>query len=117
MADPMDVYAELSRTEKLTEGLKKAVKEEAMAKALVYRADKEEVAYNGHTFEVRKGRAMNKYDHIGIWAEADRRRKEIEEIAKLAAKRNCELPDPETGEAIPPAHVTYAADSLIVSRN
>ena len=117
MADPMDVYAELSRTEKLTEALKKAVKEGAMAQALEHGADKERVAYHGHTFEVRKGRSMYSFKHIESWAKAEEEKKRIEELAKIAAKKNVEVADTETGEVIPPAHVTYAADSLIVSRN
>jgi hypothetical protein len=117
MADPMDVYAELSRTEKLTEALKAAVKAEAMSKALEFGADKEKISYHGHSFQVRKGRSMYDFKHIGPWKAAEEEKKRVEELAKAAAKAQQEIADPETGEVIAPAIVTYASDSLIVSKD
>lgn len=115
VADPLQAYAFLQRAEKAAEPMKKAVKAEAMEMAISLNADKEKVSYRGHTFQVRPGRSMFKYDHIKSWKTAEAEKKRIEELAKMAAKIGAEVPDTETGEAIPPAHVTYAEGSLIVS--
>jgi len=114
-SDPLDAYAILSRAEKAAEPMKKAVKAEAMEQALAMSADKEKVNYRGHTFQVRPGRSMYKYDHIESWKASEAEKKRIEELAKVAAKVGAEVPDTETGEMIPPAHVAYAEGSLIVS--
>lgn len=113
--DPMDAYAFLSRAEKAAEPMKKAVKAEAMEMALSFGADKEKVVVRGHCFQVRPGRSMYNYSHINSWAQAEKEKKRIEELAKAAAKVGAEVPDVVTGEVIPPAHVTYAEGSLIVS--
>jgi predicted transcriptional regulator len=117
VADPMDVYAELSRTEKLTNALKDAVKAEAIERAKEHGADKEKVSYHGHTFQFRQGRSIYNYKHIAPWKAAEAEKKRIEELAKAAAKAQQEIADPETGEAIAPVIVTYASDSLIVSKD
>jgi len=65
VSDPLDAYAILSRAEKAAEPMKKAVKAEAMEQALAMSADKEKVNYRGHTFQLRPGKRMYKYSHIG----------------------------------------------------
>jgi len=112
--DALEAYAMLKRIEKAAEPLSKAVKEEAIAKALEYGADKEPFKYKGSEFRFQKGRSMYSFKHIDSWSKAEEEKKRIEELAKFAAKNNAEVADQETGEMIPPAHVTYAADSLIV---
>ena len=115
VADPLQAYAFLQRAEKAAEPMKKAVKAEAMEQALAMNADKEKVNYRGHSFQVRPGRSMFKYDHIESWKTAEAEKKRIEELAKMAAKIGAEVPDTETGELVAPAHVAYAEGSLIVS--
>jgi len=115
VSDPLDAYAILSRAEKAAEPMRKAVKAEAVKDALAINADKEKVSYHGHLFEFRPGRSMYKYDHIESWKASEAEKKRIEELAKVAAKVGAEVPDTETGEMIPPAHVAYAEGSLIVS--
>lgn len=112
--DPLEAYAFLNRVEKAAEPLKKAVKEEAIAKALEYGSDKEPFQYKGSEFRFQKGRSIYSFKHIESWSKLEENKKRIEELAKLAAKNNAEVVDKETGELIAPAHVTYAADSLIV---
>lgn len=117
MADPMDVYAELSRAAKVIDPLKEAVKAEAMERAIAMGADRGKQPYHGYTFEVRKGRSTYGFKHISSWVQAEEGRKRIEELAKAAAKVGAEVPDTETGEMIAPAHITFAADSLIVNKD
>jgi hypothetical protein len=117
VADPMVVYAELSRAAKVIDPLKDAVKAEAIERATEHGADKGKIPYKGYTFEFRKGRSMYDYKHIAPWKDAEAERKRIEELAKAAAKAQQEIADPETGEVIAPVIVTYASDSLIVTKD
>lgn len=113
-ADAMDVYAALQSIRKSADLMEKAVKEEAIEKAMQFGADKGPVERNGFVFQFKSGRSMYKYSHIKPWEEAQKRMKMLEELAKLGAKNSCEMPDPETGEVIAPAIVEYSKDSLSV---
>jgi len=114
-ADPLEVYAALQVIKKRAEEMEGAVKAEALESAKTYGVEKGSVAYKGFTLKFVSSRCTYKYDHIGTWAEIDKRKKLIEELAKLAAKNGCDMADPETGEVILPAHASYSKEGLSVS--
>lgn len=113
--DPLEVFGFLQVLRKETEQMEKAVKEEAMETALALGVDKETVTYKGLVVKFVPSRTSYKFDHIGPWSEVEKRKKYIEELAKLAAKQGSEQVDHETGELIPPAHTSFSKEGLSIS--
>lgn len=113
--DAMDVYGTLQSIRKHADSMEKAVKQQAIDEAVdTWGADKEPVERNGFLFTYRSGGMTYKYDHIESWKDAKAGMVDIQEIAKDALKKGCELPNPETGEMIPPAVAKNSASSLSV---
>lgn len=63
-------------------------------------------------YTVRQGRRMYRYDHHQGWNIIDAQKKNLEERMK-AAVGSAGIVDEESGEVIPPAAVTYAADAIV----
>lgn len=113
--DPLEVFGFLQVLRKEAEQMEKAVKEEAMDAALALGVDKAPTTYKGFSVKFVPSRTSYKFDHIGPWSEVEKRKKYIEELAKLAAKQGAEQVDHETGEPIPPAHTAHSKEGLSIS--
>jgi phosphoribosyl-ATP pyrophosphohydrolase len=113
--DPLEVFGFLQVLRKEADKMEKAVKEEAMETALALGVDKAPTTYKGLVVKFVPSRTTYKYDHIGPWKEIESRKKYIEELAKLAAKKGTEQVDEETGELIPSAHSQHSKEGLSIS--
>ena len=113
--DPLEVFGFIQVLRKESEKMEKAVKEEAMEKALALGVDKAPTTYKGLLVKWVPSRTSYKYDHIGPWKEVEERKKYLEELAKLAAKNGSDQVDSETGEVIPPAHTSFSKEGLSIS--
>ena len=113
--DPLEVFGFLQVLRKEAELMEKAVKEEAMDAAMALGVDKAPTTYKGFSVKFVPSRTSYKFDHIGPWKEVEERKKYLEELAKLAAKKGGDQVDSETGELIPPAHTSFSKEGLSIS--
>lgn len=114
-ADALETYSFLQIVRKKADDMEKAVKDEAMETAMALGVDKAPTTYKGCLIKFVPSRTTYKFDHIGPWAEVNERRKYLEELAKLAAKKGAEQVDSETGELIPPAQAQHSKEGLSIS--
>lgn len=113
--DALEVFGLLQVIRKEADNMEKSVKEQAMEKAIELGVEKSPTSYKGFGIKFVPSRTSYKYDHISPWAEAEKRKKYLEDLAKLAAKNGGDQVDSETGEIIPPAIASYSKEGLSIS--
>jgi hypothetical protein len=113
--DALEVFGLLQVLRKEADNMEKAVKEQAMETAMGLGVEKSPTSYKGFNIKFVPSRTSYKFDHIGPWAEAEKRKKYLEDLAKLAAKNGGDQVDSETGEIIPPAHTSFSKEGLSIS--
>ena len=111
--DPLETYTYLKAIKKKVDNSLAMVHSSVIEEAKKY-PDKT-FEYLGMKFELRNGKKTYKFDHIHEWAELKEKRARIENIAKAAALNNSIAVNPDTGEEIEPAKISFAPDSLIVT--
>lgn len=114
-ADALETFSFLQIVRKKADDMEKAVKEEAMETAMALGVDKAPTTYKGCLIKFVPSRTTYKFDHIGPWKEAEKRKKYLEDLAKMAAKQGAEQVDSETGELIPPVHTSFSKEGLSIS--
>jgi len=62
------------------------------------------------------GRPKYKYDHIQAWQDAKARLKQIEQLAKQATQEGVAAYDPESGEEIEAAEISYSSNSYQIKK-
>lgn len=110
----LKAYLKLKEIETELSSAIEYVKEDAISEAQQLGTDSGPVEYMGFKLSKVASRASYSYKHIPSWVERNTQLKEVEELAKLGAKNNKEQIDPDTGEIIPPALVTYSKEGLSV---
>lgn len=110
----LDVYATLKLAESKLDSLVKKVKQLAIEEA--QKESEKTFERNGFRFSYTSGRANYDFKsdsvYVDYYTSLKNREKEMKEAAK-AWERGKQIVD-ENGEIVPPAKVTYSADSLSV---
>ena len=109
--DPLEVYALLKEIDKTVKNAISEIEEDALSEAEKYGKSFEHLGLN---WEVRQGRRNYDFKHISLWNEHKEKLKRIEDISKACASNNNVSIDPDTGEEIEPAKITFSKSSLIV---
>lgn len=101
----IEVYIELKEIEDLIKASKEKVRKLAYDEAVNY-GEKSFEKYGKKITPSSK--TTYNYNHIPWWNRKKSELENIQESAKLVAKNNVEIFDPETGELIPPVVCTYS---------
>lgn len=110
----LDAYILLDTQKKQLEEAISSVKEDAVEEARKLGTDNGTVTYRDVKLQKVASRASYSYSHIPTWIDRKSELQNVEELAKLAAKYGKPQADPDTGEFIPPAIVTYSKEGLSV---
>jgi hypothetical protein len=103
-ADPLEAYIHLKQIEKHLKGAFECV--EPMAFQEAGKWTEKTFTYKGA--EIQKKNAPGRYDftNVSLWKEAEKRKKQIEELAKVAAKGGATVVDELSSEVVEPAIYT-----------
>lgn len=110
----LDAYLELDAMKKQLEAAISKIKEDAIEEARKLGTDNGAVEYRDVKLSKVASRASYSYKHIQSWVDRKTELTEIEALAKLGAKNSKAQVNPDTGELIPPAIVTYSKEGLSV---
>lgn len=110
----LDAYILLETRKKELEEVISSVKEDAIEEARKLGTDNGAVTYRDVKLQKVASRASYSYTHIPSWIDKKSELQNIEELAKLAAKHGKPQADPDSGEVIPPAIVTYSKEGLSI---
>lgn len=111
---PLDAYILFETLKKELEEAVSTVKEDAIEEARKLGTDNGAVQYRDVKLQKVASRASYSYTHIPSWIDKKGELQNIEELAKLAAKHGKPQADPDSGEVIPPAIVTYSKEGLSI---
>jgi hypothetical protein len=111
--NPLRSYITLKRISELCAGVIKDIQESAIDEAMKYGEKKFQEA--GAMVELKSAAGKWDYAHIQSIAATEQRLKALNEIAKQAYKLGTEIPDPQTGEMIPPAQFTEGKQTIAIS--
>lgn len=109
----LKTYISLKRIAELSAGVIKEIQESAIDEAMKYGEKKFQEA--GAMVELKSAAGKWDYAHIQSIAATEQRLKALNEIAKQAYKLGTEIPDPQTGEMIPPAQFTEGKQTIAIS--
>lgn len=111
---PLLGYAQLESAKKNIEGMLSQIKEDAMEEAEKMGIQNGAVERWGYKISRVASRANYDYKGIRSWVDKKMELSNIEELAKLAAKTGKQQVDPDTGELIDPAIVTYSKEGISI---
>ncbi len=111
--DPIAAYLELHRLKTALEESMELCKQAAMPEVSKY--GKEGYSADGVNIVVRPGQSRWKFDGVVLHKELSKQLKDVEELAKAAAKTGASIANPD-GVLIEPALQTFTADSLVVTK-
>lgn len=112
--NPLRAFIELKALSDMISDMQDSVKEAAISERMKY--GKEEVVIDGYKVETVPGRKLWKYDHSDAWKAINERRKTLESLMQKAYT-GASIVDGETGEEIEPASLTFASETLRLTKS
>jgi hypothetical protein len=111
--NPLTAYTELKVLSEMIGSMMDSVKDQAIEERRKY--GKEEVIKNGFKIEIANGRKVWAYKHSTRWQQLDAQRKTYEELMQKAY-HGANIADADTGEMIEAAELTFASDTLRLTK-
>ena len=109
--EALPLLARLTAVEKLVKTIKDGIKDQLIEEASLYSGEGKSFTIDGNRFTLSEGRKTYHYHHCEKWRAL---KDQIEKLEKLM-QAGQEFADPDTGEIIKPANVSWSEPFISVT--
>jgi len=109
--EALPLLPRLTALEKLAKSIKDKIKDQLIEEASLYSGEGKSFTIDGVRYTLNEGRKTYHYKHCEKWRQLN---EEIEQLEKLM-QAGKEFADPETGEIIKPANISWSEPFISVN--